>query len=659
MNSEKENLLNAIVEGSPYAKILVDEGGRIALVNAQTENLFGYARHELLHQPIEMLVPERFRDEHPGLRACFRGAPVARPMGAGRDLYGRRKDGGEVAIEIGLNPITTDAGLFTLAAITDITERKRAEELRLFHAGIQRHADEVEELNEQLARASQFKTQFVAAMSHELRTPLTSIIGAAELLNRTDLGERGEMHVQTISAAAEALLAIVNSILDFSKIEAGKVDLQTTSFLAETVLESAADLSAQLASEKGITLHTYVDPAIPPLQGDSERLRQILLNLLGNAVKFTEHGQVLVRALPLELSEHDIALRFEVQDTGIGIAPETQSRLFNPFVQADASATRKFGGTGLGLSISKRLVELMGGEIGVESALGSGARFWFTSRFGRASEAIPVQQRRLDGVTGLILTGDDMFAQIAKRYLTAWQMDSCRVVSRSELLSTLQSHSSTTWVAIVDVDDIGAAEVAAEIEVVRAIMPARVIAVGGNGPMRKPVRTSYLYDAIVKASKIDRYSSDAKGATAQRAVAAVDKPPRIGPVRNGVAVLVAEDNVQLQRLLKFQFDELGVSVTFVSDGQQAIDELLTGTYSMAFMDCHMPTLDGLSATRLIRAHEAETGRHVYISAMTANAFAEDRNECIAAGMDDYLAKPIRLGNLRAAIERGLDARKSS
>jgi two-component system sensor histidine kinase/response regulator len=658
MNSEKENLLNAIVEGSPYAKILVDAGGRIALVNAQTENLFGYTRHELLHQPVEMLVPERFRDEHPGLRACFRGAPVARPMGAGRDLYGRRKDGGEVAIEIGLNPIKTDAGLFTLAAITDITERKRAEELRLLHAGIQRHADEVEELNEQLARASQFKTQFVAAMSHELRTPLTAIIGAAELLNRTDLGERGEMHVQTISAAAEALLAIVNSSLDFSKIEAGKMDLQTTSFLAETVLESAADVSAQLASQKGITLHTYVDPAIPPLQGDSDRLRQILLNLLGNAVKFTEHGQVLVRALPLELAEHDIALRFEVQDTGIGIAPETQTRLFNPFVQAEASATRKFGGTGLGLSISKRLVELMGGEIGVESALGSGARFWFTSRFGRASETIPVQQRRLDGVTGLILTGDDMFAQIAKRYLTAWQMDSCRVVSRSELLSTLQSHSSTTWVAIVDVDDIGVAEVADEIEVVRAIMPTRVITVGGNGPMRKPVRTSYLYDAIVKASKIDRHRSDAKGATAQRAVAAVDKP-RIDPVRNGVSVLVAEDSVQLQKLLELQFDELGVSVTFVSDGQQAIDALLTGTFSMAFMDCHMPTLDGLSATRLIRAHEAETGRHVHISAMTANAFAEDRNECIAAGMDDYLAKPIRLANLRAAIERGLDARKSS
>jgi PAS domain S-box-containing protein len=659
MNSDKENLLNAIVEGSPYAKILVDEGGRIALVNAQTENLFGYTRDELLHQPIEMLVPERFRAEHPGLRAFFRGAPVARPMGSGRDLYGRRKDGSEVGIEIGLNPIRTDAGLFTLAAISDITERKRAEELRLLHAGIQQHADEVEELNERLASASQFKTQFVAAMSHELRTPLTAIIGAAELLNRTDLGERGQMHVQTIGASAEALLAIVNSILDFSKIEAGKLDLQTTSFLAETVLESAADVSAQLANQKGITLHTYVDPAIPPLQGDSDRLRQILLNLLGNAVKFTECGQVLARALPLELAERDVALRFEVQDTGIGIASEAQTRLFNPFVQVDALATRKFGGTGLGLSISKGLVELMGGEIGVESALGSGALFWFTSRFGRASEPVPVQQRRLDGVMGLILTGDDMFAQIAKRYLTAWRMDSCRVGSRSDLLTTLQSQSGATWVAIVDVDDVGAPEVADEIEVVRAIMPARVISVGGSGPMRKPVRASYLYDAIVKASKTDRYVSDAEVATAQRAAANVEKPPRIRPVRRGVSVLVAEDNVQLQKLLKMQFDELGVSVTFVSDGAEVIDALLTGTYSMVFMDCHMPNLDGLSATRAIRAKEAKTGRHVHISAMTANAFAEDRSECIAAGMDDYLAKPIRLANLRAAIERGLNARPPS
>jgi two-component system sensor histidine kinase/response regulator len=655
VNNDEETLLTAIVEGSPYAKVLVDDNGRISLVNSQTEKLFGYAAGELLHQPIEMLVPERFRDEDSGLRALFCGAPNAAPIGARRDLYGRCKDGSEVAIEIGLNPITTDAGFFTLAAITDITERKRAEDSRRLHDGIRRHAEEVEALNRQLASASRFKTQFVATMSHELRTPLTAIIGAAELLNRTDLDARAHMHVQTIGSSAEALLAVINSILDFSKIEAGKVDLQTTSFLAETVLESAAEVLAQLARQKGITLHTYVDPAIPPLEGDSDRLRQILLNLLGNAVKFTDSGQVVARALALNSTEHDIVLRFEVQDTGIGIAPEMQTRLFEPFVQADGLATRKHGGTGLGLSISKRLVDLMGGEIGVESAPGSGALFWFTPRFGRPSDPVPVQQRWLAGVTGLILTGDDMFAQITKRYMTAWHMDSCRVASRSDLLTTLQSRGDASWVAIVDVDDVGAADVSDAVEVVRAILPTRVITIGGGGPMGKPVRQSNLYDAIVLASNTDRLRRDAEIPSARRAVATIDNLSRTHPVRNGVTVLVAEDNVQLQKLLQLQFDELGVVVKFVSNGAQTIDALGIGTYSMVFMDCHMPILDGLSATRAIRANEAATGGHVQITAMTANAFVEDRAECIAAGMDDYLAKPIRLANLRSAIERGLKA----
>ena len=290
------SLLNAVIDGSPYAKVLVNQRGRIVLVNAQTENLFGYSRDELLGESIEKLVPARFRAAHPALRGSFTEAPVARSMGAGRDLYGLRKDGSEVPIEIGLNPIVNDAETFTLAAITDITERKRAEELRLVHAGVQQHASELEELNRELADASRFKTQFVATMSHELRTPLTAIVGAAELLQRSKLDERAQISAQTIGEAAEALLALINSVLDFSKIEAGKLELQSVPFDVGPVLEGAADVLAELARTKGITFHTYVDPAIPPLLGDADRLRQIIMNLLGNALKFTEHGYVVARA---------------------------------------------------------------------------------------------------------------------------------------------------------------------------------------------------------------------------------------------------------------------------------------------------------------------------------------------------------------------------
>ena len=635
----KERFLNAIIDGSPFAKVLVNARGRIALVNAQTEKLFGYSRDELLGESIEMLVPARFRLGHPALRSTFTESPVARSMGAGRDLYGRRKDGSEVPIEIGLNPIPTDGETFTLAAITDITERKRAEELRLVHAGMQLHAAELEELNRELANASRFKTQFVATMSHELRTPLTAIIGAAELLNRQKLDERAQISAQTIEEAAEALLALINSVLDFSKIEAGKLELQSAPFDMGTVVEGAADVVAELARTKGVALHTYVDPAIPPLRGDADRLRQIILNLLGNAVKFTDRGYVVARALPLQTFEHDVVLRFDVQDSGIGIAPGVAERLFEPFVQADGSTSVKFGGTGLGLSISKSLVELMGGEIGAESELGAGSTFWFTARFERAAEGVA---RTLEGIGGVILTGDDTFAQIVERYMTSWSMESRRAENRDDVLQALRVDAARQWVAIVDLDSLSTVDLGATIDIVSAIMPKRVIAVGNDRPLRKPLRQSQLFDSIVKAVMPDH----------PLPVVPASGVPSDAVSREHAPVLVAEDNARLQRLLKLQFDDLGVPVTFVSDGRQAVEAARNERYAMIFMDCQMPNMDGLAATRAIREEERRSGNvRVPISAMTANAFAEDRAACLEAGMDDYLPKPVRLADLRGMLDR--------
>jgi PAS domain S-box-containing protein len=637
----KADLFNLVVEAAPNAMVLVNARGRITLVNVQAEKLFGYARSELLDQSIEMLVPERFRRGHNGLRDSFNETAVARPMGAGRDLYGRRKDGSEVPVEIGLNPIDTGTEALTLAAITDITERKRAEELRLVHAGMQQHAAELEELNRELASASRFKTQFVATMSHELRTPLTAIIGAAELLGKAKLAEREQISVQTISEAAEALFSLINSILDFSKIEAGKIDLHPTTFEVETVLEGAADVVAQLARDKGVMLHAYVDPIIPPVEGDADRLRQILLNLLGNAVKFTERGRVVARVVPVEIFRSDVVLRFEVQDTGIGIAAAVLPQLFEPFAQADGLTARKFGGTGLGLSISKRLVELMGGEIGAQSVDGAGSLFWFTARFARAPVEPTAHARKLDGIGGLILSGDELFAQIVERYMTSWSMQSRRVLSRSDVTHAVKSAGGPTWVVVADLDDMGLPDVGISVDALHAIVPDRIIAIGKDSLLRKPIRASSLFDAITDVA--DRRGVALGPEPAQ--VAAGPAPPTNG------RVLVAEDNARLLRLLKLQFDELGVPATFVSDGLEAIDALRREHYAMVFMDCQMPNLDGLSATKAIREEERCSGAHVPIAAMTANAFAEDRDACIAAGMDDYLAKPVRLGDLRAMIER--------
>ena len=635
---QRTDLLSAIIEGSPYAKVLIDDRGRIALVNAQTEQLFGYARDELLGKPIELLVPERFRRAHPELRAAFNHSPLARPMGAGRDLYGRRKDGSEVPVEIGLNPIKAGAGSYTLAAITDITERMRADELRLLHAGIQQRAAELEDLNRKLASASRFKTQFVTTMSHELRTPLAAIIGASELLSRGKLDAREQICVQTIGESVEALFALINSILDFSKIEAGKLDLQFVDLEVELVLESAAEVVAQLAHEKGLTVYTYVDPMLPPIRGDGDRLRQILLNLLGNAVKFTERGRIVARALLQEVLPGEIVARFEVKDTGTGISPEGLLKLFEPFTQADEATSRKFGGSGLGLSISKRLVELMGGEIGVQSELGTGSLFWFTGRFERAAES---QRRTLDGIAGLILSGDDMIAEIIERYMTSWSMECRRAKSREDVVRTLESGDRTTWVIIVDLDDVGVAGIDDTIDVLRAVLPARIITVGKDSLLRKPLRQSHLFDAIAKA---------VGDKSTNRASLSPASPVAISTSLSA-PVLVAEDNVRLQQLLKLQFADLGVPVTFVSDGVQAIAALLREPYSLIFMDCQMPNMDGVSATQEIRSAEREYGGHIPIVAMTANAFAEDREACLAAGMDDYLAKPVRLADLRTVIER--------
>ena len=545
-------------------------------------------------------------------------------------------------IEIGLNPIETDAGTFTLAAITDITERKRAEELRLLHAGVQAHAAELEELNRELASASRFKTQFVATMSHELRTPLTAIIGSAELLAQAKLDDRHRSSVQTIGEAAEALFALINSILDFAKIEAGKIDLQSARFEVETVLEGAAEMVAQLGRDKGVTLYAYVDPIIPPVRGDGDRLRQILLNLLGNAVKFTKRGRVVARAAPLGVYGRDIVVRFEVQDTGIGIPADKLDHVFEPFAQADGSSSREFGGTGLGLSISKSLVELMGGEIGVQSEPGAGSLFWFTARFEPDPQPAAVHKRSLEGIGGLILSGDDTFAQIIERYMQSWSMRSRRALGRDDIVDALHSTADApAWIAIVDLDDVGLLDIGVTIDILRAILPARVIAIGRDAALRKPVRQSALFDAIVKAIEFNRTD-----APAPRLPAA----PASAPRATG-AILVAEDNLRLQRLLQLQFDELGVEVTFVSDGLQAVEALRTGRYAMVFMDCQMPNMDGFAATKAIRAQERLTGEHVPIAAMTANAFAEDRAACLAAGMDDYLAKPVRLANLRGMIER--------
>jgi PAS domain S-box-containing protein len=623
--------LHLVVEAAPIAIVVADAEGRITLINAQGERLFGYDREELLGAPVEMLVPERFRSGHGLLRAGFHRAPSARAMGAGRDLFGLRKDGAEVPIEIGLNPLSTPQGEFVLASVIDITERKQAEELRL--------------QRDRAVDASQFKTQFVATMSHELRTPLTAIIGAAELLSAMNLDQRQRACVETIDESAGALLSTVSSILDFSKIEAGKIDLETRNFELDATVAKASAVLAPQARDKGLTLHTYVDPAIPPtLRGDQDRLRQILLNLIGNAVKFTSRGHVVVRALSVETSSRYERVRFEVQDTGIGIDEETLQRLFEPFVQADPSSSRMHGGTGLGLSICKRLVELMDGAIGVTSEPGNGSLFWFTAQFGRPSVA--QSSRHVYGVRALVVSSDEFFADIVSRYVESWGIPARRVLDAGQVTDAVRGSTTedreddaVDWIAVVDVDD---EATAAAMDVLRAsplFVPHRVIAAGRNERLTTPIGQSALFERITEAL------GDVSPSPPQSPAVPGDAPGRAG------TVLVVEDNARIKEILVQQITALGFASKTVSDGAEAVEAVLRERFSLVFMDCHMPKMDGLEATRAIRAAESTRGGHVPIVAMTANAFKEDREACLAAGMDDYLSKPLRMNDLRAMMQR--------
>ena len=362
-------ILPQIIDFAPNGLILVNPTGAIELVNQQVEKMFGYTRQELLGKSVEVLLPERARTAHQGMRAAYYGHPGARELGAGRDLFGQRKDGAEFPVEIGLNPLATERGTWVLSSVVDITERKLAEE--------------------KIQESTRMKSAFLANMSHEIRTPMNVIMGMSNLMLDTELSADQRDYAEMIAAGAESLLRIINDILDFSKIEAGKLEVVSVDFDLSATVEEAAAFLAETAGRKKVELTCQTPPEALVFRGDPTRIRQMLINIIGNAIKFTSAGEVNVTASwePLESAPQSAVLaRFEVRDTGIGMGEKTRGSLFEPFSQGDGSQTRRHGGTGLGLAISKKLAELMGGRIGCESELGKGSRFWFEIPFKYGTE---------------------------------------------------------------------------------------------------------------------------------------------------------------------------------------------------------------------------------------------------------------------------------
>ena len=685
---ESDARIRGIVETAADAIITINETGIIQSYNSAAEHVFGYSTQEAIGQNVSLLMPSPYQEEHDGYLRRYLDGHASTIFGKSRELVGKRKDGASFPMELAVSETKVGARRTFTGIVRDISERKQ-------------HEQELFEAKEHAESAAVAKSQFLATMSHEIRTPMNGVIGMTGLLLETDLSTQQQQLAETVRYSGETLLKIINDILDFSKIEAGKLEFELIPFDLRTTLEESLELLGESAGKKGLELVGLVNANVATaLQGDPGRLRQIFMNLTGNAIKFTTQGEIIVKISSVKETPDSVTIRVDIHDTGEGIPLDILPKLFRPFSQADSSTTRRHGGTGLGLAICKQLVQQMNGEIGVENRVEGGSTFWFTACFQKQPPMAPSQTQTPVALKNLrVCAVDDHVTnrQLLEQYFQCWSMDGTLVEDPKECLALLQQQAKQGTpfdLAILDMEmpEMDGFTLAKHIKSDSILQNTHLVLLtslgrrgdataakecGFSGYLTKPIRKSQLQACLetVMGLPLSNTHSASHPLVTSHFLKDLHR-------QQAIHILVVDDHQVNQQLGVLMVERLEFRADVAGNGLEALEALSRIPYDLILMDCQMPEMDGYEATRAIRAKEQEAVSsqelgvrskeqekefsdtpdslpltphysHVPIIAVTANAMQGDREKCLQAGMDDYLSKPIRPEELSEILSKWL------